>query len=67
MATSTNWPSPVRSAWRTAARTPTASSIAGTISPTPGPTFNGCSRSGPVMPMIPPIACATTSKAGQSA
>jgi len=45
---------------------PKASISAGTVSPTPGPIFSGWSAAGPVMPMMPPMACATTSKAGQS-
>lgn len=32
----------------------------------PGPTFVGVAASGPVIAMMPPIACATTSNAGQS-
>ncbi len=40
--------------------------IAGTMSPTPGPTLVGVAGSGPVIAMTPPTACATTSNAGQS-
>jgi len=35
--------------------------IAGTMSPTPGPTFSGVSLSGPVIAMMPPIAWLITS------
>ena len=40
-------------------------SAAGRVSPTPGPIFVG-EPFGPVIPIMPPMACATTSYAGQS-
>ena len=65
MLTSTNWPLPDRCASINAERIPNPVSTAGIRSPTPGPTLSGVSFC-PVIPIIPPIAWATTSKAGQS-
>ena len=64
MATSTNCPSPVRSACRTAATIPTASNAAGKMSPMPGPDLIGVPSAVPVTLRNPPIAWATTSNAG---
>ena len=61
MPTSTNWPLPVLWARKIAETMPKAQVMAGTMSPTPGPTFIGVSLSGPVMAMMPPIAWLITS------
>ena len=59
IATSTNWPTPVASAWRKAAMIPKDIISPENMSPTPGPTFVGVSAFGPVMSISPPMACAS--------
>ncbi len=64
IATSTYCPCPVARACHSAAIVPNAANRPGTVSPAPPPTFTGCPASVPVMPIQPPIACATMSNDG---
>jgi hypothetical protein len=67
MATSMNWPSPVRCAWWMAASRPRAAISPGTVSPMGGPQRSRCSGSVPVEDTMPPMAWAIGSNAGQLA
>src|SRR5438067_231985 len=65
IATSTNWPSPVRAACSRALTTPIVATAPANRSPTLGPHFTTVPSASPVMLTSPPIAWATTSYAGQ--
>ena len=54
--TSTRWPSPVRSRWRSAARIPTEANSPARMSTSATPTFWGSPSGDPVMLIRPPSA-----------
>ena len=67
IATSRNCPTPVlRAAW-IAATMPSAASVPGKRSPMLAPHGTPLVPADPVVPTMPPMHCATMSKAGQSA
>ncbi len=61
IATSTNWPCPVRSRAASALKMPIAVKMPAMMSPIDVPTRVGVPSSGPVMLITPPIACTTPS------